>query len=217
MSYKIKEIFKSYQGEGYNAGTVAVFIRFAKCNLWSGSELDRKSSICKFCDTDFLGGIEYETAAEVCDLVDSTWAGGSDNRVVILTGGEPLLSVDVFLTSELKKRGYKIWVETNGTVAPKPGVRPCLDWVTVSPKAGTTMRIMHADELKVVYPQNGLTPDQAHEMMPTAHQLFVQPKHPEPTFDEEMFRSNCDAAIAYCMVHPEWRLSIQTHKITGVR
>jgi len=217
LGYKIKEIFKSYQGEGFNAGTVAVFVRFAKCNLWSGSELDRKSSICQFCDTNFIGGAEYETATEVCDLVDDAWGGGLDNRVVILTGGEPLLCVDVFIASELKKRGYAVWVETNGTVAPKPGVRPCLDWVTVSPKAGTTMRIMHVNELKVVYPQHGLTPDQALEMMPTAHELFIQPKHPEPVYDDEIFRSNCDAAIAYCMANPKWRLSFQTHKITGAR
>ncbi len=107
MGYKIKEIFKSYQGEGYNAGTVAVFVRFAQCNLWSGSEIDRKSSICQFCDTNFLGGVEYETAGEVCDLVDRAWVGGDENRVVILTGGEPLIGADVFLTSELKKRGSK--------------------------------------------------------------------------------------------------------------
>jgi len=217
MSYKIKEIFKSYQGEGYNSGTVCVFVRFATCNLWSGSELDRNSSVCQFCDTNFIGGVEYDSAIEVADIVDSTWGDSHKNRIVVLTGGEPLLSVDSYLTHELRKRGYLLWVETNGTVVPKPGVTNCLDWITVSPKSGTKVRIKHANELKVVYPQSGLTPEQARDMVPSVHELFIQPKHPEPNFDDVIFASNCDAAIKYCMDNPEWRLSIQTHKITGVR
>lgn len=214
--YKVKEVFKSYQGEGYNAGTVAVFLRFARCNLWSGSELDRQASICKFCDTDFLGGTEYELD-ELCNLVDEAWGPGTENRVVILTGGEPLLSTDVHLASQLKQRGYTIWVETNGTVAPQPGVRPCLDWVTVSPKAGTKMRIMLADELKLVYPQSGLSPEEAIEMVPSARWHMLQPKYPMPVYDDEIFASNCDAVIRYCLENPKWSVSIQTHKITNSR
>ncbi len=217
LMYKVKEIFKSYQGEGYNAGSVAVFVRFAKCNLWSGSELDRNSSVCKFCDTDFLGGVEYSDAKELVRDVESAWGDGNVSKAVILTGGEPLLSVDCHLVYELKRLGYKIWVETNGTVAMRPGVRSCVDWTTVSPKAGTVMRVDHANELKLVYPQAGLTPTKAKDMLPKAVHLFLQPKHPMPIYDEDMFRSNCDAVVKYCIDNPEWKISVQTHKIMGVR
>ncbi len=210
MSYAVKEIFLTLQGEGAHAGRTAVFCRFSGCNLWSGREEDRASATCQFCDTDFVGtngtlGGRYTSPDELADTIAALWIGNNADRYVVLTGGEPLLQVDAPLINALHSRGFKIAVETNGTIEPPDG----LDWICVSPKAGTELVLRHGHELKLVYPQNGAAPeDFAH----LAFERFsLQP------LDSAEIAQNTARAIEYCLRHPQWRLSLQTHKTLGIR
>jgi 7-carboxy-7-deazaguanine synthase len=210
MTYAVKEIFYTLQGEGANAGRPAVFCRFAGCNLWSGREQDRASAVCRFCDTDFVGtdgtlGGKYETAEALADTVASQWPAGTTPGLVVLTGGEPLLQVDPALIDALHARGFTLAVETNGTIAPPPG----LDWVCVSPKAGSTRVVTTGQELKVVVPQDGLDLN-ALAALPFEHR-FLQPK------DDVLAREHARLAIDHCLRDPRWRLSVQTHKVMGIR
>jgi 7-carboxy-7-deazaguanine synthase (Cx14CxxC type) len=214
--YAVKEIFYTLQGEGANAGHAAVFCRFAGCNLWSGREADRAAAVCRFCDTDFVGidgdgGGRFVTAgdlvAAVVGAAGPAWraAGETGRRLVVLTGGEPLLQVDAALIAALHAADVEIAVETNGTIAAPDDI----DWVCVSPKAGAALVQTAGDELKLVFPQAGLDPASlAH--LPFDHR-FLQP------MDGPDVAANTAAAIAYCMAHPAWRLSVQTHKTLGIR
>lgn len=209
--YVVKETFYTLQGEGANAGRAAVFCRFAGCNLWSGRESDRTSAICQFCDTDFVGtdgtqGGRYATARSLADAIASTWPhAASDARFVVLTGGEPLLQVDAGLVDALHVNGFMVAVETNGTLEPPRG----LDWICVSPKAGTQLLLRQGNELKVVVPQQGLDLAQLGQL-PFEH-FFVQP------MDGQQVRVNTEWAIDWCLQNPRWRLSVQAHKSLGIR
>lgn len=208
----MKEIFYTLQGEGANAGRAAVFCRFAGCNLWSGREEDRATAVCQFCDTDFVGlngtgGGRFATEDLLADAIASAWsAADSDIQpFVVCTGGEPLLQLDDALTGALHARGFVVAVETNGTQD-----RPCgVDWVCVSPKAGAPLRLERGDELKLVYPQMHALPE-AFEHLSFTH-FFLQP------MDGANLDSNTAQAIDYCLAHPKWRLSLQTHKVVGIR
>ena len=210
MAYAVKEIFLSIQGEGAHTGRVAVFCRFAGCNLWSGREPDRATAQCRFCDTDFVGtdgtaGRRYASTEALAAALEEEWGPSKDNRFAVLTGGEPLLQVDGPLIDALHARGFTLAVETNGTLEPPPG----LDWICVSPKAGTELRIRAGDELKLVYPQHGARPeDYAH--LPFGR-FSLQPMDGPDTAD------NSARAIEYCRQNPKWRLSLQTHKFIGIR
>jgi len=209
MSYSVKEIYYTLQGEGFHAGRAAVFLRFAGCNLWSGREEDRSKAICQFCDTDFFGtdgpnGGKYESADALADAVTGLWPGDGP-PFVVCTGGEPLLQLDDGLLFALQDRACEVAVETNGTV-PLPGTRP--DWITVSPKARTTLKITGGDELKLVYPQPDALPEKF-EGLDFSH-FFLQP------MDGPHLAENTRLAVDYCKKHPEWQLSIQTHKIVGI-
>ena len=210
MAYAVKEIFKTLQGEGRNAGRAAVFCRFAGCNLWSGREADRADAVCRFCDTDFVGtdgsgGGKFETAQDLADAIAQEWGDGADNRLVVLTGGEPLLQVDEPLLECLHAEKFEIAIETNGTLAAPAGI----DWICVSPKAGAPLVQTRGDELKLVYPQVGARP-RDFEALDFAH-FLLQP------MDGPQIAENTAAAIDYCMSHPRWRLSVQTHKAIGIR
>jgi 7-carboxy-7-deazaguanine synthase (Cx14CxxC type) len=210
MSYAVKEVFLTLQGEGAHAGRAAVFCRFAGCNLWSGREEDRERAICKFCDTDFVGtdgtlGGRYASAGELADIIAAQWTTGEANRYVVLTGGEPLLQLDGALIDALHARGFAIAIETNGTVDPPAGV----DWICVSPKAGAELVLRRGHELKLVYPQAGAAPE---DFAGLAFERFsLQP------MDGPDVAVNTARAIDYCLHHPQWRLSIQTHKTIGIR
>jgi 7-carboxy-7-deazaguanine synthase (Cx14CxxC type) len=209
--YGVKEIFYTLQGEGRNAGRAAVFCRFAGCNLWSGREADRATAVCRFCDTDFAGtdgsaGGKYHEATALAAMAASIWQGDNqDARFVVLTGGEPLLQVDAALIEALHAQGFTIAVETNGTLAALEGI----DWLCVSPKAGAPLAITRGDELKLVFPQEGAAPEHF-TALPFTHHL-LQP------MDGPAVEANTEAAIAYCLAHPQWRLSVQTHKALGIR
>jgi 7-carboxy-7-deazaguanine synthase (Cx14CxxC type) len=211
VSYSVKEIFYSLQGEGAQTGRPAIFCRFAGCNLWSGREKDRDNAVCRFCDTDFVGtdgegGGRFATASMLATTIAARWPGGDTGRpFVVLTGGEPLLQVDAHLLKELHALGFTVAVETNGTLPPPPG----LDWICVSPKAGAPLRLMRGDELKLVFPQSGPEPD-AFEHLQFKH-FFLQP------MDGPERDRNTRLAAAYCLAHPRWRLSLQTHKLLGLR
>lgn len=210
MTYSVKEIFYTLQGEGAQAGRAAVFCRFAGCNLWSGREEDRASAACTFCDTDFVGtdgtgGGKFDSAAALAQAIAAQWPSQSAHRFVVLTGGEPLLQVDAPLTEALHALGFEIAVETNGTVAAPPGI----DWLCMSPKAGNATVITRGQELKLVYPQPGVDPAQF-EALDFQH-FCLQP------MDGPQARANTQAAVAYCQTHPRWRLSVQTHKWIGIR
>ena len=211
MSYRIKEIFYTLQGEGSNAGRPAVFCRFAGCNLWSGREQDRATAICRFCDTDFVGtdgtlGGKFSNPDALADQIQAQWpAGDSVHRFVVLTGGEPLLQVNVALIAALHARGFQIAVETNGTIAAPPGI----DWICVSPKAGAPWIQREGHELKVVWPQPAL--DWAELEAANFVYRYLQP------MDNLKRRCNTQTCIQICLERPAWRLSIQTHKITGIR
>jgi 7-carboxy-7-deazaguanine synthase len=211
MAYAVKEIFYTLQGEGRNTGRAAVFCRFAGCNLWTGREVDRTGAICSFCDTEFVGtdgvdGGRFATAKELAMAVASHWPRGQDGRpFAVLTGGEPLLQVDVALVDAMHGHGFEVAVETNGTIAP-PGE---IDWVCVSPKAGTQLAVTEGDELKLIFPQSGIDPKQF-ESLAFDHFLLQPMDGPDLT-------ANTAAATAFCLVHPRWRLSLQTHKILGIR
>lgn len=210
MSYAVKEIFLTLQGEGAHAGRAAVFCRFAGCNLWSGREQDRAAAVCQFCDTDFVGtdgtlGGRYGSTAELADTIAGQWTGAAANRYVVLTGGEPLLQVDAALIEALHARNFSIGIETNGTIEPPDG----LDWICVSPKAGSELLIRQGHELKLVYPQANAAPE---AFAGLAFERFsLQPMDgPEVT-------ENTARAVDYCLRHPQWRLSLQTHKTLGIR
>ncbi|MFZ3321963.1 MAG: 7-carboxy-7-deazaguanine synthase [Usitatibacter sp.] len=209
--YSVKEIFYTLQGEGANAGTPAVFLRFAGCNLWSGREEDRDTAACDFCDTDFVGtdgpdGGRFETAGELAGAVEARWPASSRaHRFVVCTGGEPLLQLDRAAIDALHSRGFRIAIETNGTIAPPAGI----DWVCVSPKAKEALAIDAGDELKLVYPQADALPERF-ESLAFDH-FFLQP------MDGPSREANTRGAVEYCLAHPRWRLSIQSHKIIGIR
>ena len=210
MSYAVKEIFYTLQGEGAQTGRPAVFCRFAGCNLWTGREADRADAVCRFCDTDFVGidgdgGGRFSTADELADAVAGAWAGGGGSRLVVCTGGEPLLQLDADLVQALHARGFTVAVESNGTQDPPPG----LDWICVSPKAGAPLRLREGNELKLVFPQEGAEPERF-ESLGFDH-FFLQP------MDGPRVAENTAAALAYCLAHPRWRLSLQTHKLLGIR
>jgi len=210
LTYTVKEIFYTLQGEGANAGRAAVFCRFSGCNLWSGREEDRSRAVCKFCDTDFVGvgpdGGRFEKPDDLADAVTRAWRGDDDaERFVVCTGGEPLLQLDEPLIDALQSRGFKVAIETNGTRrAPQT-----IDWICVSPKAGAPLVQRSGDELKLVYPQTDAPPEDF-ETLPFDH-FFLQP------MDGPHTAENTSLAVDYCMAHPRWRLSVQTHKILGVR
>jgi 7-carboxy-7-deazaguanine synthase len=208
--YTVKEIFYTLQGEGANAGRPAVFCRFAGCNLWTGREADRATAICNFCDTDFVGvgpdGGKFATADALADAIESRWPTlERANRFVVCTGGEPLLQLDAPAVDALHSRGFAVAVETNGTQEAPPG----LDWVCVSPKSNASLVLTHGDELKVVFPQQGVDPLRFESL--DFEQFFLQP------MDGPALQENTRAAVNFCLAHPKWRLSLQTHKLLGVR
>lgn len=211
MTYTVKEIFYTLQGEGAQAGSAAVFCRFSGCNLWSGRERDRATAVCTFCDTDFVGigpdGGKFATADALADAVDACWprAVANDRKLVVCTGGEPLLQLDHAAVDALHARGFRVAVESNGTQQPPHG----LDWICVSPKAGAPVVLTRGDELKLVYPQANAAPERF-ESLDFTH-FFLQP------MDGPSLAENTRAAADYCLAHPRWRLSVQTHKVAGVR
>jgi 7-carboxy-7-deazaguanine synthase (Cx14CxxC type) len=209
MAYAVKEIFYTIQGEGANAGRPAVFCRFAGCNLWSGLEKDRAKAICQFCDTDFVGtngpgGGRFANAAALAGAVAATWQGQGGRPLVVCTGGEPLLQLDAALIAELHEQSFQIAVETNGTLAVPTGV----DWICVSPKAGAPLKQKVGDELKLVYPQQNAMPD-AYEDLSFSH-FYLQP------MDGPQRETHTEAVVNYCKAHPQWRVSLQTHKMLGI-
>ncbi len=211
MTYAVKEIFYTLQGEGANAGRPAVFCRFAGCNLWTGREEDRAEAVCRFCDTEFVGtdgpgGGKFASSDALAAAVAAEWPAGDPaaRPLVVCTGGEPLLQLDPPLIRALHAAGFEIAVETNGTVEPPPE----LDWVCVSPKAEAPLRVTSGDELKLVYPQEGAEPER-YVSLGFRH-FFLQP------MDGRAREANTRAALAYCLAHPRWRLSLQTHKLLGI-
>jgi 7-carboxy-7-deazaguanine synthase len=210
MSYAVKEIFYTLQGEGANTGRPAVFCRFAGCNLWTGREADRETATCRFCDTDFVGtdgpgGGRFPAADQLAAAVEEAWpCSEAAPRFVVCTGGEPLLQLDAPLLDALHARGFEIAVETNGTVVPPPGI----DWLCVSPKAGAPLVVDRGDELKLVFPQDGAEPERFAALR--FRHFFLQP------MDGPLREANTAAAVRYCLSHPRWRLSLQTHKLLGI-
>ncbi|GLK81467.1 7-carboxy-7-deazaguanine synthase [Methylopila turkensis] len=209
MAYAVKEVFKTLQGEGAQAGRAAVFCRFAGCNLWSGREQDRATAVCRFCDTDFIGldgegGGRFAEAGALADAIADCWGPAPERRFVVFTGGEPLLQLDHALLAAVRERGFESAVETNGTQHAPEGV----DWLCVSPKAGTDLALTAGDELKLVFPQPGLDPATL-EALAFRH-FFLQP------MDGPDRAANTAATVAYCLAHPRWRLSVQTHKAIGI-
>lgn len=211
MAYSVKENFYSLQGEGAQTGRPAVFCRFAGCNLWSGREEDRESAQCNFCDTDFVGtdapdGGKFDSAEELADVIAEKWPSPKKGSpYVIFTGGEPLLQLDGVLTQALKNRGFEVAIETNGTIAAPPG----LDWICVSPKIGAPLEVAQGNELKFVFPQSELNPEQFEHLQ--FEHFFLQP------LDGDQNEANTAAALDYCLSHPQWRLSLQTHKYLRIR
>jgi 7-carboxy-7-deazaguanine synthase (Cx14CxxC type) len=218
MAYSVKEMFYTLQGEGANAGRPAVFLRFAGCNLWTGRETDRADAVCRFCDTEFVGtdgvgGGKFDTAEALAAAAAAAWsphadersARSAEGRFLVCTGGEPLLQLDAILVAALRKRGFSLAVETNGTLPPPAGDL----WLTVSPKAGAPLKLIRGDELKLVYPQAGAEPER-YEQLAFRH-FFLQP------MDGPRKALNTQLAIEYCLAHPRWRLSLQTHKLIGIR
>jgi 7-carboxy-7-deazaguanine synthase len=211
MTYTVKEIFYTLQGEGTHAGRPAVFCRFSGCNLWTGHEEDRATAICSFCDTDFFGvgpdGGKFRSADELADAVASRWPSlnGHGKRFVVCTGGEPLLQLDEAAIAALHERGFEVAIETNGTLQPPPGI----DWICVSPKAGSKTVLRHGSELKLVYPQPRAEPESFET--DDFSQFYLQP------MDGPDLARNTQLALEYCLAHPQWKLSLQTHKLVGIR
>lgn len=210
MTYAVKEIFYTLQGEGMRAGRPAVFCRFAGCNLWSGREEDRADAVCKFCDTQFVGtdgegGGKFDAAAKLAGAIDAKWpANGEGMRYVVFTGGEPLLQLDAALIDAVHGRGFEIAIESNGTIEVPDGI----DWICISPKAGAELVQKRGHELKLVYPQTGAEPERFQAL--AFDHLLLQPMWGDRTAE------NMRAAARYCMEHPRWRLSVQTHKWIGI-
>lgn len=212
MSYVVKEIFYTLQGEGAHTGRPAVFCRFTGCNLWSGLEKDRTTAVCQFCDTDFVGtdgagGGRFVSARDLARAVASTWPAQRTSPgvpFVVCTGGEPLLQLDVALVDALHAEGFEIAIETNGTLLPPPGI----DWICVSPKAGSTLTLRRGSELKLVFPQSGAEPELFAPL--DFQKFFLQP------MDGPERERNTQLALQYCLAHPRWQLSLQTHKLLGI-
>lgn len=209
MTYSVKELFKTLQGEGAQAGRAAVFCRFAGCNLWTGREEDRHRAVCQFCDTDFIGtdgegGGKFRDAGELATAIARTWGSVESRRYVVFTGGEPLLQIDDALIAAVHEHGFEIAIETNGTIEPPKGI----DWICVSPKAGAPFNLKSGSELKLVYPQAQLLPDDLPDV--TFEHYFLQP------MDGPDQIKNIAAVTAFCLENPRWRLSLQTHKMIGI-
>jgi 7-carboxy-7-deazaguanine synthase len=208
MTYSVKEMYYTLQGEGAQTGRAAVFLRFAGCNLWTGLERDRATAVCQFCDTDFVGtdgpgGGKFATPEALADAVAAKWPGGG-RHYVVCTGGEPTLQLDAAAIDALHVRGFEIGMETNGTNPVPPGI----DWICVSPKANAELVQIHGNELKLVYPQAGAAPERYAGL--AFVNFFLQP------MDDAQRETNTAAATAYCFAHPQWRLSLQTHKLIGI-
>lgn len=209
MTYSVKEIFLTLQGEGGQAGKAAVFCRFSGCNLWTGREQDRHKAVCTFCDTDFVGtdgegGGKFATADALAAAVEAAWTGGADDRLVVCTGGEPLLQLDAAIVEALHARGFQIAMESNGTLPAIDGI----DWICVSPKADAPVVQTSGQELKLVFPQEKAMPERFADM--DFERFYLQPMD-GPDRDR-----NTQLAVAYCLAHPKWRLSVQTHKYLGL-
>jgi 7-carboxy-7-deazaguanine synthase (Cx14CxxC type) len=208
-TYSVKEIYYTLQGEGAQTGRAAVFLRFAGCNLWTGLERDRGDAVCQFCDTDFVGtdgpgGGKFRSAEALAEAVAAEWPGGA-RPYVVCTGGEPLLQLDDAAIAALHAKGFEVGIETNGTQIAPTGI----DWICVSPKAGAELVQTRGNELKLIYPQPGAEPERYAGL--AFDNFFLQP------MDNPRRTANTEAAIAYCLAHPQWRLSLQTHKLTGIR
>ena len=209
MTYSVKEIYLTLQGEGGQAGRAAVFCRFSGCNLWSGREADRAAAVCDFCDTDFVGvdgpgGGRFKTARDLAGAVAECWSGGAQRRLVVCTGGEPLLQLDTPLIEALHAAGFSIAIETNGTLPAPAGI----DWICVSPKADAPLAQVRGQELKLVFPQVGVDPARFESL--DFERFFLQP------MDGPEREAATAAAVAYCLAHPRWALSVQTHKYLGL-
>ncbi|MHB8530070.1 MAG: 7-carboxy-7-deazaguanine synthase [Caulobacteraceae bacterium] len=210
MTYSVKEIYLTLQGEGGQAGRAAVFCRFSGCNLWTGREQDRAGAVCTFCDTEFVGtdgpgGGKFMTARDLATAAARVWSGPAEHRLVVCTGGEPLLQLDPPLIEAFHGGGFSIAIETNGTLTAPPDV----DWICVSPKAGAALVQRRGQELKLVFPQQGVDPARFEDL--DFERFFLQP------MDGPDREAATSAAIAYCLAHPRWRLSVQTHKYLGLR
>jgi 7-carboxy-7-deazaguanine synthase (Cx14CxxC type) len=216
--YTVKELFPTLQGEGAHAGRAAVFCRFAGCNLWSGREEDRATAVCKFCDTDFVGsdgdgGGKFETDQDLANAIESSWrstSAGLQQRYVVFTGGEPLLQLDEGLIEKLHQKGFEVAIETNGTIKVPKGV----DWVCVSPKAGSDLIVLQANELKLVIPQEGQ--DSLEKLLARFEKMDYRNRFLQP-MDGENLKTNTELAISLCQKRPLWRLSLQSHKLIGIR
>ena len=209
MIYSVKEIYFTVQGEGFHTGKHAVFCRFSGCNLWSGYEKDRKNAICNFCDTDFVGtdgvnGSKYSSADKLSDKIEGVWGKFKGEKFVVFTGGEPLLQLNSELINVLHQRGFKVAVETNGTLVPPKNI----DWICVSPKKGAKFELKYGNELKLVYPQEAFSPNQFKDL--EFDHFFLQP------MDGKDLQRNILQSVSYCIENPLWRLSLQTHKIMGI-
>ena len=209
MSYSVKEIYLTIQGEGFHTGKHAVFCRFSGCNLWTGLEKDRKKAICNFCDTDFVGtdginGSKYPNAEQLANEIDKVWDKDINEKFVVFTGGEPLLQLDKPLVDLLHKKKFKVAIETNGTILPPENI----DWICVSPKQGADFILKYGNELKLVYPQKGLEPKNFKHL--DFDHFFLQP------MDGKDLQRNILQSVSYCIENPLWRLSLQTHKIMGI-
>ena len=209
MSYSVKEIYFTLQGEGFHTGKHAVFCRFSGCNLWSGLEKNREKAICNFCDTDFVGtdginGNKYQNAESLAKKIDEIWDKNSNDKLVVFTGGEPLLQLDGELIDLLHERKFKVAIETNGTILPPKNI----DWICVSPKKGAEFNLDYGNEIKLVYPQEGLDPEEFQDF--DFDHFFIQP------MDGKDFQKNILQSVSYCIENPLWRLSLQTHKIMGI-
>ena len=216
--YTVKELFPTLQGEGAHTGRAAVFCRFAGCNLWSGREEDRATAVCKFCDTDFVGsdgdgGGKFETAQDLANAIESSWrstSAGPQQRYVVFTGGEPLLQLDEQLIEKLHQKGFEVAIETNGTIKVPKGV----DWVCVSPKAGSDLIVLQANELKLVIPQEGQ--DSLEKLLARFEKMDYRNRFLQP-MDGANLKINTELAISLCQKRPLWRLSLQSHKLIGIR
>lgn len=212
MSYSVKEIYYTLQGEGANTGRAAVFCRFAGCNLWTGREEDRAEAVCNFCDTDFVGtngpgGGHFASAIEMAQAVSANWQAPLSARtrpLVVCTGGEPLLQLDEELVTAFHDANFEVAIETNGTKLPPPGI----DWICVSPKAGAALALNSGHELKLIFPQKGAEPEHFEDL--NFNHFFLQP------MDGPLREINTRSAVRYCLEHPQWRLSLQTHKLIGI-
>ena len=216
--YTVKELFPTLQGEGAHAGRAAIFCRFAGCNLWSGREEDRATAVCKFCDTDFIGsdgigGGKFESARDLADAIEASWrstSAGPQQRYVVFTGGEPLLQLDENLIAALHQKGFEVAIETNGTIKVPAGI----DWVCVSPKAGAELIVLQANELKLVIPQPGHDP--LEKLLARFEKMDYRNRFLQPMDGPDLI-SNTELAVGLCQKRPLWRLSLQSHKLIGIR